>query len=148
MNMKKNEGAIHFFLLSIFLLSVFYILFTDELEGFVEASIVGVNYHEENSPVKKQIKGLYKVSIDKNSYLSLSDEDNYELSINVCNGYVKIEGKYEMVNNKLKLINTSQNEEYNTLKDNSEFSFIVVNNDTIMLNENLECLVQGTLFER
>lgn len=120
---------------------------TNELEEFAKTSIAGFNDYEKNKSSKNQIKGLYKISIDKNSYLYLS-AGNYELSINVCNGYVKVDGKYEVINNKLNLINTYQNEEYNTLKDNNEFSFVIVNNDTIMLNENSECLGQGTLFER
>ncbi len=148
MKKKKNGKSIHFLILLTLLFSIFVISFTNELEDFAEASIIDINRYKKDEMKSCNIFGIYKVSKDKKSYLNLNDKGEYELSVNVCNGYLKLKGHYERVNNKLKLINTSNNKEYNTLKDNSEISFIIIDDNTIMLNEDLECLIQGTLFER
>lgn len=97
---------------------------------------------------KSDIIGIYKVKDDKKSILDLKENGEYELHINMCEGYLKVTGNYEIVDKKLKLLNDTDFENYPSLKENYEFSFTVIDSDAIRLDEDLICLFQNTLFER
>ena len=102
------------------------------------------------SPVIEKINviGTYKVKKDKNSKLIIKEDGEYELSINLCSGYLVINGKYEQIDNNLRLINDMNYDEYENLKNNKEISLTIIDENTIRLEEELECLRQKTLFEK
>jgi len=122
-----------------------YTLYTDKQPENKENNN-GIN----KSPVIEKINviGTYKVKKDKNSKLIIKEDGEYELSINLCSGYLVINGKYEQIDNNLRLINDMNYDEYENLKNNKEISLTIIDENTIRLEEELECLRQKTLFEK
>lgn len=106
------------------------------------------NSPDKNMPEKKDITGTYIVKNDKKSLLVIKDNGQYELNINVCEGYLKIVGNYEVADKKLRLLNDTDYENYENIYKNREFSFTILDDNTIRLDEDLVCLFQNTLFER
>jgi len=104
---------------------------------------------DKNIPTEKiNIIGTYNVKDDKKSKLIIKEEGKYELSINVCEKYLNLFGTYEIADKKLKLLNHENNFGYYTIDGNTELSFTVIDENTIRLDEDLECLFQNTVFER
>ena len=101
-----------------------------------------------NNTTKENIIGNYKVQEDKKSILNINEDGTYEIHINVCEGYLEVSGEYEIIDKKLKLLNESKFEKYPSLYENYEFSFTIIDDDTLRLDEDLVCLFQNTLFER
>lgn len=104
--------------------------------------------NQENENEKINILGNYVVKDDKNSRLIIKENGEYELHINLCHGYLETSGTYETSNDKLRLLNEEIYEEYPTLYENKEFSFTIIDENTIRLDEDLVCLFQNTLFEK
>lgn len=103
---------------------------------------------DKNLNNKINVIGEYQVKDDKNSILHLKENGLYEIHINVCEGYLKTTGKYEIADKKLRLLNETNFDNYPSLVDNSEFSFTIIDDNTIRLDEDLGCLFQNTLFEK
>lgn len=103
---------------------------------------------DRNLPVKVNTLGEYTVKDDRKSRLIIKDNGEYIFFINACNSYLEVSGKYTLADKKLKLINDSAFIGYTTLEGNTEFSFTVIDDDMIRLDEDLECLYQNTLFEK
>lgn len=113
-----------------------------------ENSINKNNINKNNKTEKININGTFIVKDDKNSKLIINDNGEYELFINSCQGYLKVTGKYSIIENKLRLINKEEYKEYPTINENKEFSLTIIDEETIKLDEELLCLFQGTLFEK
>ncbi len=100
-----------------------------------------------NIPKKNDLIGTYIVKKDKQSNISLKEDGTYTLTINACDNYLLLTGKYELMDSKLKLYNES-NLMYEDLAGNMELSFTIVNDNTIKSLEKLVCTEEGTLFEK
>ena len=109
-----------------------------------------INIDKNTGTEKINILGDYVVKDDKNSKLIIKENGEYELHINLCHGYLETRGTYEKSNEKLRLHNSdiNANEEYPGLYQNTEFSFTIIDENTIRLDEDLVCLFQNTLFEK
>lgn len=94
------------------------------------------------------VAGSYEVKKDKSSRLQLNDDGTYNFNLNMCDGYLELNGIYEIRDKKLYLINRTSYEDYENLKDNEEFHFSIVDENTIKLEEDLECIFRETLFEK
>ena len=94
------------------------------------------------------ISGSYEVKKDKGSKLQLNDDGTYNFNLNICDGYLELSGVYEIRDKKLYLINRVSYEDYENLKENEEFHFSIIDDNTIKLEEDLECLFRETLFEK
>lgn len=119
---------------------------------FIKADDIDKNVNKtkeiiENIEESKKVYGTYNVKSDKNSLLQLKEEGNYVLTVNKCDGYLTLEGTYEIRDKKLILNNTAISDIEN-LSNNSEISFTIVDSNTIRLEEDIACLYQGILFER
>ena len=147
--MKKNTESIFFQTIGLIAILIIviggYSLYTDK-QNKKDDNDSGMN----KSPIIEKINviGTYKVKKDKNSKLIIKEHGEYELSINLCSGYLTINGRYEQIDKSLRLINDMNNEEYENLNNNREISFTIVDENTIRLDEDLECLHQKTLFEK
>lgn len=95
-----------------------------------------------------EIFGTYIVKEDKTSKLVFKENGEYELTVNLCNGYLDISGTYEKASNKIRLKNNNDYEDYPSLVGNTEFSLTIIDENTIRLDEDLVCLFQNTLFEK
>ena len=100
-----------------------------------------------NIPKKNDLIGTYIVKKDKQSNISLKEDGTYTLTINACDNYLLLTGKYELMDSKLRLYNES-NLMYEDLAGNMELSFTIVNDNTIKSLEKLVCTEEGTLFEK
>jgi len=98
--------------------------------------------------VADDVTGSYSVKDDSNSKLLLNEDGTYSLNLNICSGYLELKGVYELRDKNIYLINRTSYEDYENLRENEEFHFLVVDDNTIKLDENLECELQGTLFEK
>ena len=94
------------------------------------------------------VSGSYIVKKDKNSKLQLNEDGTYNLNLNICNGYLELSGIYEIRDKNLYLINRVSYDDYENLKENEEFHFGIVDENTIRLEEDLECVFRETLFEK
>ncbi len=95
-----------------------------------------------------EISGLYVVKKDKDSRLQLNKDGTYSLNINICDGYLELQGVYELRDKKLYLINRVSYDDYENLKENEELHFTMVDENTIRLEEDLVCVFRETLFEK
>ena len=91
--------------------------------------------------------GKYVSVTDKAAYLYLDEEGTYLLNVNVCNGYLELDGIYELRNDKLVLINKNKYPDYENLKDNDEINLSKID-DVFVLNEDLVCTPQDTSFKK
>ena len=98
-------------------------------------------------PKKNDLIGKYIVKNDKNSYLVLNEDGTYNLNLNVCESYLLLSGKYELLDSKLKIYNDYELL-YEDLNGNTELSFMIINQNTIKSLESLVCTEQETLFEK
>ena len=94
------------------------------------------------------VTGTFTVKDDKNSKLLLNEDGTYSLNINICEGYLELQGVYELRDKNLYLINRTSYEEYPNLYENEEFHFTVLDDETVKLEEDLVCLFRETLFEK
>ena len=94
------------------------------------------------------VTGMYNVKKDKNSHLQLNSDGTYNLNLNACDGYLELDGVYEVRDSNVYLLNKSSYEDYPSLKDNEEFHFTLLNENTLELEEDLVCLFGETLFEK
>ena len=94
------------------------------------------------------IYGTYNVKGDQNTRLVISEDGTYSLNLDICSGHLELKGVYEIRDKNLYLINRTSYEEYENLYENTEFHFTINDDDTIRLEENLECVFSGTLFEK
>lgn len=134
--------------LSIFLLFVSGNQVTIEVDPVTNNEKKNEDVPSRDLPVKVNTLGEYTVKDDKKSRLIIKDNGEYTFFINACNSYLEVRGKYVLADKKLKLINDSAFIGYTTLEGNTEFSFTVIDDDMIRLDEDLECLYQNTLFEK
>ena len=95
-----------------------------------------------------EIYGVYNVKGDQNTKLVINEDGTYSLNLDICSGHLELKGVYELRDKKLYLINRTSYEEFENLNNNSEFHFTVNDDDTIKLEEDLECVFRGTLFEK
>ena len=95
-----------------------------------------------------EIYGVYNVKGDQNTKLVINEDGTYSLNLDICSGHLELKGVYELRDKNLYLINRTSYEEFENLNNNSEFHFIVNDDDTIKLEEDLECVFRGTLFEK
>ena len=98
-------------------------------------------------PKKNDLVGTYKVKNDKKAFLKLKEDGTYDLNINVCNDYLLLNGKYELMDTKLKLYNNNDLI-YEDLNGNMELSFKIVDENILESLESLVCTEQETLFEK
>lgn len=101
---------------------------------------------ETSIPKKNQLLGTYVAKNDKNTKLILKNDGTYSLTIDVCEDYLLLTGKYELRDSNLKLHNNSKYHE--DLDGNEELSFTILDENTIISNESLVCTTQETLFEK
>lgn len=101
---------------------------------------------ETSIPKKNQLLGTYVAKNDKNTKLILKNDGTYSLTIDVCEDYLLLTGKYELRDSNLKLHNNSKYHE--DLDGNEELSFTILDENTIISNERLVCTTQETLFEK
>ena len=94
------------------------------------------------------VTGEYNVKKDKNSHLLLNEDGTYNLNLNICDGYLELNGVYEVRDKNIYLINRVNYEDYPSLTNNEEFHFGIVDENTIELEEDLVCLFGETLFEK
>lgn len=94
------------------------------------------------------VTGTFTVKDDKNSKLLLNEDGTYSLNINICEGYLELQGVYELRDKNLYLINRTSYEEFPNLYENEEFHFTVLDDETVKLEEDLVCLFRDTLFEK
>ena len=94
------------------------------------------------------VTGVYTVKKDKNSRVLLNDDGTYSLNLNVCDGYLELNGQYEVRDKNIYLINRNNYEDYPSLTNNEELHFEIVDEKTIELEEDLVCLFGETLFEK
>ncbi len=134
---------ITFLLIAVFSIILVYIVVPTPIEVYVYA----VNTVNKRSFSDTKLHGDYRVKDDMNTYLKLRDDFTYELSISSCEGHIKLEGTYEIFSDNLKLINTNSFSEYDTLNENEELSFTIINNKSLKLDEDLICVFSETLFE-
>lgn len=113
----------------------------------IEVYVYAVNTINTRSFSNIKLHGEYKVKDDNNTYLILRDDLTYELSINSCEGHVKLEGEYEISSDDLMLLNNASLTEYETLNENEVLSFTIIDNKSLKLKEDLLCVVRETLFE-
>lgn len=150
--MSKKVENVFFKVTGIFAVLVLvlglYLFYTSEEDLDNNKNLYNENINRNNQSKSFDIIGEFIVKDDKNSKLIIKDNGEYELNINLCNGYLTTTGKYELVENKLRLLNEKVYNEYPSLKDNYEFSLSVVDDNTLRLEEDLVCLFQKTLFER
>jgi len=95
-----------------------------------------------------EISGLYVVKKDKDSKLQLNEDGTYNLNLNICDGYLELQGVYELRDKKLYLINRVSYDDYENLKENEELHFTILDENTIRLEEDLVCVFRETLFEK
>ncbi len=95
-----------------------------------------------------EIYGVYNVKGDQNTKLVINEDGTYSLNLDICSGHLELKGVYELRDKNLYLINRTSYEEFENLNNNSEFHFTVNDDDTIKLEEDLECVFRGTLFEK
>lgn len=96
----------------------------------------------------EDVSGSYEVKKDKNSKLELIEDGTYSLNLNICGGYLELQGVYEIRDKHLYLLNKVKYEDFEDLKDNEEIKFTIVDENTIKLEEDLECVFRETLFEK
>ena len=94
------------------------------------------------------VTGTFTVKDDKNSKLLLNEDGTYSLNINICEGYLELQGVYELRDKNIYLINRTSYEEFPNLYENEEFHFTVLDDNTVKLEEDLVCLFRDTLFEK
>ncbi len=94
------------------------------------------------------VTGTFVVKNDKNSKLVLNEDGTYSLNINICEGYLELEGVYELRDKNLYLINRTSYEDYPNLYDNEEFHFTLLDDNSVRLEEDLVCLFRETVFEK
>ena len=94
------------------------------------------------------VTGIFTVKDDKNSKLLLNEDGTYSLNINICEGYLELQGVYELRDKNIYLINRTSYEEFPNLYENEEFHFTVLDDNTVKLEEDLVCLFRDTLFEK
>ncbi len=94
------------------------------------------------------VTGTFTVKDDKNSKLLLNEDGTYSLNINICEGYLELQGVYELRDKNIYLVNRTCYEEYPNLYENEEFHFTVLDDNTVKLEEDLVCLFRDTLFEK
>ena len=139
------EKKFVFALFGVVVLSVF-LLFVSGNQVTIEVDPVTNNEKKNEDvpnrdlPVKTNTLGEYTVKDDKKSKLIIKDNGEYIFFINACNSYLEVSGKY--------ILADSAFIGYTTLEGNTEFSFTVIDDDMIRLDEDLECLYQNTLFEK
>ena len=104
------------------------------------------SYNGQNGPKKDNLIGTYIVQDDKFSKLDVKEDGSYSLTINVCEKYIELAGKYEIRDTKLKLINNEYS--YEDLNGNEELTFSIVDEKTLRADESLVCVPQETLFEK
>jgi hypothetical protein len=80
--------------------------------------------------------------------LALNEDGTYSLNINICEGYLELEGVYELRDKNLYLINRTSYEDYPNLYDNEEFHFTLLDDNSVRLEEDLVCLFRETVFEK
>lgn len=114
-----------------------------------------VDNKENNSDVDKSFNlinnnlfGVYTVKNDKKSFISITDDGSYSLTINKCDGYLTLEGTYEIRDKKLILNNSNVISDIDTLNNNENIDFQIIDSNSIVLSEDIACLYQNTLFER
>ena len=95
-----------------------------------------------------EMYGTYRVKGDQNTVLVISEDGTYSLNLDICSGHLELKGVYELRDKNLYLINRTSYEEFENLNNNSEFHFTINDDDTIRLEEDLECVFRGTLFEK
>ena len=96
----------------------------------------------------EDVSGSYEVKKDKNSKLELIEDGTYSLNLNICGGYLELQGVFEIRDKHLYLLNKVKYEDFEDLKDNEEIKFTIVDENTIKLEEDLECVFRETLFEK
>ena len=96
----------------------------------------------------EDVSGSYEVEKDKNSKLVLIEDGTYSLNLNICGGYLELQGVYEIRDKHLYLLNKVKYEDFEDLKDNEEIKFTLVDENTIKLEEDLECVFRETVFEK
>ena len=96
----------------------------------------------------EDVSGSYEVKKDKNSKLVLIEDGTYSLNLNICGGYLELQGVYEIRDKHLYLLNKVKYEDFEDLKDNEEIKFTLVDENTIKLEEDLECVFRETVFEK
>ena len=96
----------------------------------------------------EDVSGSYEVKKDKGSKLQLNEDGTYNLNLNICGGYLELQGVYEIRDKNLYLINRVEYDEFDNLKDNEEFHFSIVDQNTVKLEEDLVCVFRETLFEK
>ena len=96
----------------------------------------------------EDVSGSYEVKKDKNSKLVLIEDGTYSLNLNICGGYLELQGVYEIRDKHLYLLNKVKYEDFEDLKDNEEIKFTIVDENTVKLEEDLECVFRETVFEK
>ncbi len=96
----------------------------------------------------EDVSGSYEVKKDKNSKLVLIEDGTYSLNLNICGGYLELQGVYEIRDKHLYLLNRVMYDDFEDLKDNEEIKFTIVDENTVKLEEDLECVFRETLFEK
>ncbi len=104
------------------------------------------SYNGQNGPKKENLIGTYIVQDDKFSKLDIKKDGSYALTINVCEKYLELAGRYEIRDTKLKLINYEYS--YDDLNGNEELTFSIIDDKTLKADESLVCVPQETLFEK
>lgn len=156
---KKKDVNINIYCIFILVVALFicglsYILVNisgKPKNNYMEDNIVidnDINKSIVNPSFDKSIYGTYIVKNDKKSSLSLLDGGKYILVINKCDGYLTLEGTFEIRDKKIILNNSEYVSDIKNLNNNEELSFIIIDTNTIRLEEELACLYQNTLFER
>ena len=93
------------------------------------------------------VVGVYRAKKDSKSFLELKNDGSYVLNINSCDGYLQLSGIYEIRDTSLVLINRNSFPDYETLINNDELMFTILDGDFI-LEEDLVCAYKGTSFAK
>ena len=93
------------------------------------------------------VVGVYNAEKDSKSFLELKEDGTYVLNVNNCAGYLELAGIYEIRDNTLVLINRNSFPDYDTLVNNDELIFTILDGDFV-LEEDLVCVYKGTNFIR
>ena len=138
------------FSLVILLLCLFSVSFKNYFIDDEDDTINDINNIVDKNIVSEKINiiGTYSVKDDIKSRLIIEEEGKYTININVCEKYIELSGNYEIADKKLKLINYGEKLNYDTLDNNFELSFTIIDENKIRLDEDLECVIQNTVFER
>jgi hypothetical protein len=143
--MEKLESIIAGGIILLIILVFFFVnLTTDDSANLRNNS----KKHVARNLTVEEVSGSYEVKKDKNTKLQLNEDGTYNFNLNICGGYLELQGVFEIRDKKLYLINRVKYEEYENLNDNEEFHFTIVDENTLKLEEDLQCVFRETLFEK